>query len=322
VTALLRESALLDDPGIRQHLNSVQSPAWFTETDDGLTQLAPELRPLAPRWVCHAGYREHEKTALLWRWLRAADPRIHHAAVYALAEVDDPGARALLKQVADSSSPLASFARWSISALDTDTVRSAIDGQGRGRGRAKHDASPARAWQDETDADCTMLWQACRRTPPSARGELIAALREHADIWQTRLKSYLHSPDPRDRILVLQVISTERLAQRFRHELEPLLNDPVEGIRQLTQTLLRALSQQPTPSRQPPAEPPRRDVLPDKEAHEAARRELRAALERLSTGAADPADADLIDRVRELLREVYAEMYEPATPGLPTEGSS
>jgi hypothetical protein len=320
VTALLRESDLLDDPRIRQHLNCIQSPQWFTEVSEGLAELPPDLRSLAPRWVCQAGYREPEKTALLSRWLHGPDPRVHEAAVYALAETDDPGARALLKQAADSDSPLAAFARWSVSALDTDMVRAAIKRERTDHGRSKDDAHFSSVQRDEAAVDCATLWQACRRTPAHARGELIAALREHAEIWQAQLKSYLQSPDPRDRLLVLQVLSTRQLALRFRHDLEPLLNDPVEGIRQLAQTLVRMLSQQSVPPRNPSVEPRRLGAVSDEEARDQARRELRAALEQLSAKAGDPADADLIERVRELLREVYSEVYEPSVDLL-REGS-
>lgn len=307
VSALLRENDLLDDPQIRRHLSSIQSPHWFTQVDDALTELSPDLRPLAPRWACHAGYRDTEKTALLSRWVHAPDARIHRAAVYALAEVDQTGARALLKQIADSDSPLACFARWCVFALDTELVRSAIHSGGKHRGLMSHSGGFDAIEQGEAEADCTMLWQACRRTPPSERGELIAALRENGDVWRPQLKAYLQSPDPRDRILVLQIISTEALALQFRHDLEPLLNDPVEGIRKLTQTLIRTLSRQPLPSRTAPLEPPQRGTALSDEAEDQARRELRTILEQLSTGAADPTDAELVGKVRELLQEVYTE---------------
>lgn len=323
VAALLGENELLDDPRVRQHLRNVRSPLWFTKIDRGLTDLTPNLRPLAPRWTCHAGYRGSEKTALLSRWVQASDPRIHHAAVYALAEIDDAGARALLKQVAKSDSPLASFAQWCVMSLHTDTLRSAKSSGTAGPGPAPYrGAVEAPAQYAEADTDCTMLWQACRRTPPSQRGELIAVLREHTDLWRPRLRSYLQSPDPRDRILVLQIISTGQLASQFRHDLEPLLSDPVEGIRELTQMLVRKLPRQPSPTRPVLAMPPHRGPRRGEEAHDEVRRELRTALERLSTGAAQPTDAELINRVRDLLRELYTEQRQEVSAGSVREENS
>ncbi len=228
LTALLRESGPLGDPEIREHLSCVEHPAWFSETDDGLTELPPELRPLAPRWVCHAVYREPERTALLSRWLRAPDPDLHRAVVYALAEVDTAGARALLRQVAESASPQASFARWCVCALDTDRVRSAMSGAGKRCRQARHGGGP---------------------DPTRRRGDL--------------------RPPPR----------------------------------------------QSAPLRPPPVEDAGQGVVTAAEADEQVQREFRAALERLSTGTVHRADADLIDRARDLLLGVYSEQCAPAQAG-------
>ena len=306
VTALLGESDLLDDPKIRDQLAAIQNPRWFTQIDTGLSELPTELQQLAPRWVCHAGYREREKTSLLSHWVQAVDQRVHRATVYALAEVNDSGARALLRQVAASDSPLASFARWSLPGSKPEARPAATASQpaeGEPPGPAS-DAVPAA--ENESDTDFAMLWQTCRRMHPSTRGELIAALRENANVWRTRLKAHLRSPDPRDRILAIQVISTDKLAAQFRGDLEPLMTDSVEGIRRLTQTLVRAISRQPLPPHPPAPEPPRRDATPDEQAQDAARHELRALLERVSSGTPTAADADLIVRVRDLLQQVYS----------------
>ncbi|MFQ5804986.1 MAG: hypothetical protein ACE5I3_00900, partial [Phycisphaerae bacterium] len=144
---------------------------------------------------------------------------------------------------------------------------------------------------------------------PAPRGELIAVLRKHAHIWQPRLKSYLRSADPRDRILVLQIIN-EELARRFRHDLEPLLDDPVDRVRHLARKTVRNLSQQRPLPGVSPIESPRQGVVPDEKAHDRARRELRAALDRFAADATEPADADLIERARDLLRELRIGQYE------------
>jgi hypothetical protein len=311
VTALLRQDDLLRDPTIRQYLRSIHSPRWFTEIDDDLAQLEPALRPLAPRWVSRAGYTDSEKLKLLSCWLQTSDPDLHSAAVHAVTQIDSPDARRLLKQVANGGSSLAPFAGWCADAFDTDAVTAALDREVAAgtRSDASSEGEPARS--EEIDADCAMLWQACRRTPPQARGELIATLRENAWVWQAHLRSYLQSAEPRDRVLALQVISTPQLAQRFRDELEPLLDDPVEGIRQLARRLAQALPEESPPPGDWPLETAPRSAPSDPQTLDQARSELSAKLEQLSSGAADPTDTELIGRVRDLLREVYAERSEP-----------
>jgi len=311
VTALLRQDDLLRDPTIRQYLRSIHSPRWFTEIDDDLAQLEPALRPLAPRWVSRAGYTDSEKLKLLSCWLQSSDPELHSAAVHAVTQIDSPDAQRLLKQVANGSSSLASFAGWCADAFDTDAVTAALDR--KVPAGAPSDLSPEGepAHQEEIDADCAMLWQACRRTPPQARGELIATLRENAHVWQAHLRSYLQSSEPRDRVLALQVVSTEQVAQWFRGDVEPLLNDPVEGIRQLARRLAQALPGETPPPGERPLETARRSAPSDPQTLDQARSELRATLERLSNGEADPTDIELMGRVRALLREVYAERSEP-----------
>ncbi len=305
IKALLEQSDLLDDPEIRRNLSAVHEPRWFDRLDPRLRLLPEHLRPLAPRWTCHAGFSEARRASLLSRWVDSDDPELHKAAVYALAEIDSPTARAILQQVADSDSPLATFARWCVVALETEIVKAALNAPLRGR--TEHPATPATPQEQAASDDCTMLWQACRRTPPAKRGPLIAALREHADVWRPQLQAYMRSPDPRDRILALQVVSTEKLALRFRRDLEALLDDPLDGIRHLAQTLIRVLSQQPLLPRHsdeelsvpaPDGEDPERDRQ---------RRKLRAMLEKLSSGQADPSDPKTVERVRELLRQVYGD---------------
>jgi hypothetical protein len=306
LTALLRESELLDDPRIRQQLMSVQSPRWFEEAGDELRQLAPEIRPLAPRWACHAGYREDEKMAMLSQWLQAPEPRLHQATVYALAELRNRRAQTLLKQVAASDSPLASFARSCI--VDSGAEPPPPAAPRRDDAPAVAESSPSADSSPPEDAnadDFDALWRVCRQTGPRDRNELVATLRASADIWQPQLESRLRSADPRDRVLALQVISTAELAPRFQRDLDPLLTDPVQGIRQLAQMLKSTLSQT-----GPPPSPYRGRVSPAPEEREPARRELQTVLEQLSAGTAQPTDAELMGRLRGLLRRVHGEPAE------------
>ena len=301
--ALIEQSVLLESQDVRRGLLAVNNPKWFRGGPKVLDALPPDMRRHAPRWVCHAGYDDMRKTEILAHCVRSVDPDLHKASVYALAEIDTPGVRALLKQVAESDSPLAHFARWCAVALDTEIVRAALeDPSARKHHAPVTNVSPFRI--DAVSADCTRLWQVCRRTEPSQRGPLMETLREHAELWRPQLRAYLKSPDPRDRVLVLQIVSTEQLALRFRHDLEPLLSDPIDGIRELAQTLVRALSRHPLAP--PPADPPPpNEPEDDDDELTQPRRALRYALEQLSTGAADASNDELIEQVRSLLRDVY-----------------
>ncbi len=313
ISALLDQDDLLDDPLIRRHLGSIHSPQWFTRTDDGLSELEPHLRRLAPRWVCHAAYTDPERLELLARWLNAPDVGLHSAVVHTLARIDSPGAVQLLEQVADSDSRLAPFARWCVEALDTPAVSAASQEAARSPGHRGANSACRR----EIDTDCAMLWLACRRAAPSARGELIATLRENSWIWGAQLRSQLRSPDPRDRVLALHIIGVQPLAGQFRGDVEPLLEDPVEGICQLARRLMELVAQDPAADTYPGASVPEL-TRPDDRTFDLARRELRATLERLGSGEMDGADGDLMARVRGLLREVYseqAELWLAASPG-------
>lgn len=307
ITALLRQDDLLENPAIRQRLGTIHGPQWFTQTDDDLTQLEPHLRRRAPRWVCHAGYTDVERVELFSRWVRARDVELHNAVVYALPRIETPDAARLLKEVGHGDTQEASFARWSTEAFDTAAVSAALDKEMPALAQPDLDAEPERTAREQSAADCAMLWEACRRTAPAARGELIAALRETAPAWEAHLRSYLQSSDPRDRVLALHVISVRPLTHRFRADIEPMQNDSLEGIRRLVQRLMQMLAQE--PESEPNAGPIASTddgVPPDPEAVERARRELPAILKRLASGEADATDGDLIARVRGLLREAYA----------------
>jgi hypothetical protein len=313
VAALLQEQDLLRDPGIRRRLGGIHSPHWFTETDEGLADLEPHLRPRAPQLVCHAGYTESEKLALLSRWLQAPDAELHSAAVHALAQIDTPEARALLGEVAESDSSLARLAGWCARAFDTDAVKEALERELPNVAEKDLKLAGGLPEQEGFEVDCDMLWQACRRVSPDARGELIAMLRENARVWQGALRSYLRSSDAYDRVLALQVISTGELAQWFRGEVETLLDDPIKGIRELVGRLLEAL----------PNTPPTFDGWAPvaggqssqrgPQALDEARSELRAMLARLGTGEHGAMDAELVGRIRDLLRVVYADQNVPAS---------
>ena len=304
ISALLSQSDLLEDEAIRTRLGDVLNPHWFRACDDTLSELPPPLRRLAPRWVILAGYNEAEKLNLLARWLGTEDSDFHAAVICALAEFNTPASRSLLKQAAESGSELAPFAGWSAQALDTEAVKDALnkelpDDQQTGSSDPRINKAG-----DFRDTGFKTLWKACRSTPPLKRTELMAALRENAAPWSEELGEKLQSADPRDRILVLQVISTQRLAGRFRDDIEHLLSDPVKGIRDLARKLLERIDAQPATQAAPievvaPPEPVDRQML------QQIWDELQAALKRLSNESEAAADVELMSRIRALLQDIH-----------------
>jgi len=146
-------------------------------------------------------------------------------------------------------------------------------------------------------------------------------LREYADVWPSQLRMHLHSPDPHDRILALQVVNTRALAHQFRDAIEPLVADSVQAIRRLSESLLRSMEQQPIDDERTHERRAHEDE-PRAETHEQLRQQLSEALERLAAGTGDPTDTHMISQVRELLREVYADVCEAAPRGTASEEMS
>ena len=305
ITALLAENELLEDVEISQALRNVQQPTWFQDLDRSLRRLPAECRPHAPRWIGLAGYREADRIELLSRWIRAQDPELHAAAVYELARLDTPGARRLLEQVSRGDSRLAGFAHWSVRAFELGAVRRSVGAVKPEHDRAEPAAERGPAELSDNDADCIMLWLACRRAPQHAREELIRVLRSNARAWHPWLRLYLRSPDPRDRVLALQVINTDALVGGFSDEIAKLSQDSIEGIRRFASTLQENLRRQSMERERKPTPRSAQEKDIRSSAAHAARRELRRTLELISTGEMAEEDAALAQRVRQLLDEVY-----------------
>lgn len=289
VGALLRESACLNDPEVRSALKGVRNPPWFDAMGPELDALPVKVRPLAPRWLAWLGYSEDRRVELVSTWMNAGDPALQRASVYALAQLDGAAPLRRMRALADSASPLARFARWHVIAHDTELVRPAR------RGAQLTDASEPCPEERLAAADFVLLWQACRRMPLQRRGELIQALRENASAWRSNLGMYLHAPDPRDRILALQVVSTRELAQRYRRQIKPLLNDPIDGIRSLARHLLASGGRGTNDE----------SVKPDDGSPESARARLSARLDELAAEESSEQREQALKEVRELLRRIY-----------------
>jgi hypothetical protein len=274
----------------------VRNPVWFDQLSPALVELPEALRPLAPRWTPCLGYGDARRLSLIQAWLEAGDPSLHRAAVYALAQLDGPEALRRMRALAESTSPLARFARWQALGHDSELIRPA---------RSSSAGVELTAEEQRAASDFVMLWQTCRRTPIKRRGDLIQALRDNAAHWRSNLGQYLQAPDPRDRLLALQVISTRELAQRYRKQLRNLMNDPIQGIAGVARHLLTTLGAAPQAAATPPA------PIPNDNSEGSARARLNALLSDLSQGRADPADTATVEQLRRLLRQVYERRTSP-----------
>ncbi|MFN0136831.1 MAG: hypothetical protein ACKVS9_12030 [Phycisphaerae bacterium] len=306
---LMRVSYLLDDVETARHLSAVRGRAWFNHIGkDSL--LTDEQRAAIPRWVRHVGMQDGERVALLNHLVGADELPVHRAAVYALADLSTNDARDMVRQIADSASPLAAFARWCTLGRDAGLVRSAesFASQQQNARQARWETPPA----TESDRDFILLWQVCRRTDPSRRGDLIQSFRSNADVWAARIKMHLNCPDPRDRTMALQIISTPSLALRYRHELSELAKDSVEGIARLAAALLKSVQRGAAPT---PREADAGDARADG-GDEGARRQLRDLLEEMVHTEKTIEDDAAVHRVRDLISRVYPNArHEPEPAG-------
>jgi hypothetical protein len=235
---LLRVTHLLDDPDIVAQLTALSAGPLLAELSEDLSGIPAELESAAPRWAAALGGRTEQRAALLQCWARSTDTALSRAAVYALAAMNGDGPLFAMREIAERSTPLGVFARWWVQAHDAGLVRSAGTSAGATRAefgcRQRVEPEP----EPELEHDFATLWQACRRSAPEERAHLFSQLRKDADVWQRRFRALLHSPDARDRLLMLQLISPPELAVKFRHELRSMLEDPAESVRELTESLL------------------------------------------------------------------------------------
>jgi len=296
LSAILNESDLLDQPDFRTYVRAIREPRWFEQTSRDLHDIPDRLRAHVPRWVRHAGFSEDCKRELLCSWVHHPEPAVQRSAVYALADANLPQVGGLFRHLANGASPLARFARWYLHGRRSGLVRK------RTSGREASAAPPDAGEPVAPDAtEFNRLWRECRGMPPHTRTEQIEALRAHADAWRIQIRASLNSPDPRDRVLALQVISTRELATRYRNELEQLLRDEVPSIRRLACTLLRTVSSTAVGS---PAKPPDPAAITAGSA-DAQRERLCQLLTDLAERGGEPPTEQVARQIHELLRAVY-----------------
>lgn len=231
VSALLRHSALLEDIEVRARLSGVRKPQWFEQCGPALSDLPADVRPCAPRWVLYSGLPAERKIGYLRAWLRSDDDALRRAAAQGLAAINAPDLVETLEPLAKGDGPLAAFCRWYVRARKMELVPNR-------RPSREPSSSPPQA---TCGTDFSLLWQVCRRSNPAQRSELVALIRENSEAWRERIRSSFRSPDPRDRVLALQIASTPSLALRFRAEVQHLMDDPIRGIRKLADTLVRSI---------------------------------------------------------------------------------
>lgn len=294
VIAILRHDDLLKRPDIQRGLASVRSPAWFQQWEKTSQAATPARRAAAPLWARYLGIPDAQKVALLVRWIDSREGDLRRAALYALASLDRDETLEVFERVARTSNPLSSFARWYVRSHQAELIK---------RPRRTETLLP----DATTEAgDFVMLWQICRRSSPTMRMEVIAVLREHLDLWRPRLRPYFRSPDPRDRVLALQVISASEAAWKFRPELQALQGDTVEGIRALATRLMQMVDRRARGEEAAQIEPQREPDRPPAADNSPARQELSTLLGQLS-GAPQRINPDAIRKVRELLGKMRDE---------------
>lgn len=289
ITALLERHALVMHRRWRARLARVRQPCWLDEVGPDMEGIAPRLRCRMPAWVRYAGFESQQRMALLSRWSRSEDLDLRRQAYYAIADLGGAHAHTVIRQAARREDALGAFARWYLAGFDTGLLQRSSDEQAAAERDSRSDGMQS--------GELARLWQVCRRTPAGARGPLIETLREHVALWRESLRRYLHSADPRDRVLALQVISTRELAVQFRFDLEKRLEDPIESVRRLAQLLIESVGT--AAPRDAPDNPP---GAPGREPDLETLQALQEAIERLEQhGASD----ENVAAVREWLRKAY-----------------
>ncbi|MEP0845212.1 MAG: hypothetical protein HRF50_00165 [Phycisphaerae bacterium] len=304
VSAVLSAGKEVDSEALRGALGAVTGPRWFEPLGELLQTLPEAELSLLPRWVPCLGLSEEQKVALLGRMTRVNAPALHRSAVYALARLRSADAQLVLRQVSESDSPLADFARWCVIGRPVCLQRR-VAGPSAAPRAAPRTVQPTKEPAETSPAErwFSSLWRICRRLEPEQRRELVVLLRDFADAWHTSLKVRLHSPAAKERLLALQVVSVPRLVRRFQDQFAALTRDPVEVIRQLAQRLERSATDLPgTPTRTRPREGTTGRRV-DCESMLVAQQELDSLLGQLDAGTLDPTDPERIERLRGLLAE-------------------
>jgi len=313
VAALLREADLLEDPTIRAGVRSLRSPQLERALLRTAERGTAEIQAAACRWVASLGFSEAFKLDFLGPRLARENPIIRRAAMYALISLDVPQGVGLLQRRTSGDTIEAAFARWYLAGRRALIPNRIDDGF----------ETPLPA---EMSAVQIALWRECRRSPPHERWPLIEAIREDIGQWRSTLRAQLRSPDPRDRLLVVQTVGTPELLSDFHSELTRLKTDPVESIRHVVELLLSRVPQRAAAGEAGAAagvEPsaPAATIEGSLRAMDAisagmtaARRQLDEILAEIVNGSIDSDDAELMKRVAWLIHQAGLNAEEGSGP--------
>lgn len=240
LTAILRESALLQDDGFREALRSVHRPTWFVGVDRHLAEAPADLRGFAPRWLVSLGLPREERLKLLSVWIDSPDTALQRGAVFAAATLESGDAERLLAGVASRQASLAAFARWFLRG-DVAVIAPAL--------APASDIGAARAPEGQAEVSenewVRLAWDACRAAEGPARSALLAALVDERVSPRLPLTRRLRSTNVADRLLALEAIAVTKRSATMRGELERLRDDPDSAVRERAKSLLLARSSAP-----------------------------------------------------------------------------
>jgi hypothetical protein len=109
---LLRQSALLSDPSVRDNLHLLRRPVVLAAAGPGLNSVPAPWRALLPFWILYLGFTDEERLRFLSAWVGVTQVELQRGAAYALAALGTPEAMRALRTIAQRESPVARFARW------------------------------------------------------------------------------------------------------------------------------------------------------------------------------------------------------------------
>ena len=302
LTALLRNTSMLGDPAIRRGVLGIKNPKWFAKLAWELSDVPEELRRFAPNWVVAGGFTDRERVAYLTRWAAAAHLRLSEAAAHALAKLGHADTLPIRAAAATPRSRAAAPVHGGPAASQRDH-HAPFE-----RAAVAH-ADPPAVVDDSHSPEFAMLWKLCRRTPPGENGELLTLLLEHIGVWGHRLADCARSPDPRDRILSLQIIRAGGLVERFREQLEALQRDKIEGIRKLAAVILESPGAGVT---LPCVDSPAQQITPSQEARDTLKTIITKLIKRDDIRAEE--SVLLLEELKTRLRQLYGETASASPP--------
>jgi hypothetical protein len=126
--AMLAESDLLTQPGVRDNLRAVDGYAWLSALGPSLNTAPVALQAQVPRWICALGFGEPERFQLLSCCLASPVNEVRTATVTALLQLNTAAARAVLVDAAAQPGPVGEFVRREMKSALASTAEPASGG--------------------------------------------------------------------------------------------------------------------------------------------------------------------------------------------------